>query len=55
MICQECQQRQATIHFTKIINGEKTTGITIMQTDKGMDSGDIIKIKEIGGIIWIII
>ena len=24
MICQECQQRQATIHFTKIINGEKT-------------------------------
>ena len=24
MICQECQQRQATIHFTKILNGEKT-------------------------------
>jgi protein arginine kinase activator len=22
--CQECQQHQATIHFTKIINGEKT-------------------------------
>jgi methionyl-tRNA formyltransferase len=28
-------------------NGEKTTGITIMQMDKGMDSGDIITTKEI--------
>jgi protein arginine kinase activator len=24
MKCQDCQQRQATLHFTKIINGEKT-------------------------------
>ena len=24
MQCQDCQQRQATLHFTKIINGEKT-------------------------------
>ncbi|WP_078593221.1 UvrB/UvrC motif-containing protein [Evansella clarkii] len=24
MLCQECQQRQATLHFTKIINGKKT-------------------------------
>jgi protein arginine kinase activator len=24
MICQECEQRQATLHFTKIVNGEKT-------------------------------
>ena len=24
MICQECQKRKATMHFTKIINGEKT-------------------------------
>ncbi|MBU9710840.1 UvrB/UvrC motif-containing protein [Evansella tamaricis] len=24
MLCQECQERQATLHFTKIINGEKT-------------------------------
>ncbi|WP_202081209.1 UvrB/UvrC motif-containing protein [Caldalkalibacillus salinus] len=24
MICQECGERQATLHFTKIINGEKT-------------------------------
>ena len=24
MICQECQQRPATLHFTKIINGEKS-------------------------------
>ncbi|MFD1738252.1 UvrB/UvrC motif-containing protein [Bacillus salitolerans] len=24
MICQECQQRPATLHFTKILNGEKT-------------------------------
>jgi methionyl-tRNA formyltransferase len=28
-------------------NGEKTTGITIMQMDKGMDSGDIITTQEI--------
>ncbi len=26
-----------------IMNGDKKTGITIMRTDKGMDSGDIIK------------
>ncbi|MCH1626131.1 UvrB/UvrC motif-containing protein [Ferdinandcohnia quinoae] len=24
MICQECNQRPATLHFTKIINGDKT-------------------------------
>jgi protein arginine kinase activator len=24
MICQECKQRPATLHFTKILNGEKT-------------------------------
>ena len=24
VICQECQQRSATLHFTKILNGEKT-------------------------------
>ncbi|MEG6575374.1 UvrB/UvrC motif-containing protein [Caldibacillus debilis] len=24
MICQECQKRPATMHFTKIVNGEKT-------------------------------
>lgn len=24
MICQECNQRPATFHFTKVINGEKT-------------------------------
>jgi protein arginine kinase activator len=24
MICEECNQRPATLHFTKIINGEKT-------------------------------
>lgn len=36
----------APIHRA-IINGEKKTGITIMFTDKGMDSGDIIKEKEI--------
>lgn len=25
MECQECKERPATVHFTKIINGEKTT------------------------------
>jgi protein arginine kinase activator len=24
MLCQECNKKQATLHFTKIINGEKT-------------------------------
>ena len=30
-----------------VINGEKKTGITIMQTDIGLDTGDIIKTREI--------
>ena len=30
-----------------IMNGEKETGVTIMFTDKGMDSGDIIKEESI--------
>lgn len=30
-----------------ILNGDKTTGVTIMYIDKGMDSGDIIKQKEV--------
>lgn len=24
MLCQECNKRPATLHFTKIVNGEKT-------------------------------
>lgn len=36
----------APIHHA-IINGEKETGITIMYTDKGMDSGDIITQEKI--------
>ena len=36
----------APIHWA-IINGEEKTGITIMFTDKGMDSGDIITAEEI--------
>lgn len=36
----------APIHHA-IINGEKTTGITIMRTDVGMDDGDIIVKEEI--------
>lgn len=30
-----------------IINGEETTGVTIMQTDIGVDTGDIIKSQEL--------
>ena len=30
-----------------IINGDKITGVTIMQTDIGVDTGDIIKSREI--------
>lgn len=30
-----------------VINGDKTTGITIMQTDVGVDAGDILMQKEI--------
>ncbi len=25
MICQECKERPATLHFTRVVNGEKTT------------------------------
>lgn len=24
MICQECNERPASVHFTKVVNGEKT-------------------------------
>ena len=34
------------IHFA-ILNGEKTTGITIMKTNEGVDTGDIIYQEEI--------
>ncbi len=30
-----------------VINGDKTTGVTIMQTEEGVDTGDIIDVKEI--------
>ena len=30
-----------------VLNGDKTTGVTIMYLDEGMDSGDIIKQKEV--------
>lgn len=30
-----------------IINGEEKTGITIMEMDEGLDTGDILKIREI--------
>ena len=30
-----------------IINGDKTTGVTIMKMDEGMDTGDIILSNEI--------
>lgn len=36
----------APIHYA-IINGEEETGITIMQMDEGLDSGDIIAQKSI--------
>ncbi len=36
----------APIHHA-IINGDKETGITIMFTDKGMDSGDIIESESV--------
>jgi methionyl-tRNA formyltransferase len=34
------------IHYA-LLNGEKTTGITIMKTDIGIDTGDVIMQKEI--------
>ena len=36
----------APIHHA-ILNGDKETGITIMYTDKGMDTGDIISMESI--------
>ena len=31
MICQECNKRPATLHFTKIINGEKERSFTFVR------------------------
>ncbi len=31
-----------------ILNGETETGVTLMQMDKGMDTGDIIAVKSLG-------
>ncbi|GGE83893.1 hypothetical protein [Priestia taiwanensis] len=35
MICEECKERPAALHFTKIINGEKTEGHLCEQCAKG--------------------
>ncbi|MGP4082466.1 UvrB/UvrC motif-containing protein [Pseudalkalibacillus sp. R45] len=40
MYCQECQQRPATLHFTKIINGKKNEFHICEQCAK--DKGDLI-------------
>ncbi len=36
----------APVNWT-IINGDKVTGVTIMQMDEGMDSGDILLVREV--------
>jgi methionyl-tRNA formyltransferase len=36
----------APVNWT-IINGEEMTGVTIMQMDEGMDSGDILLVREV--------
>jgi len=36
----------APVNWT-IINGEKVTGVTIMQMDEGMDSGEILLVREV--------
>ena len=40
------QYRGATPIQTSIINGDKVTGVTIMQTDAGIDTGDMILAGE---------
>ena len=32
---------------TAIVNGEKVTGVTIMQLDEGMDTGDMLAVREV--------
>lgn len=51
--------RGSTPIQTAIINGDKTTGVTTMYMDEGLDSGDIIlqeeieiKDNETAGIVW---
>jgi protein arginine kinase activator len=47
MICQECNQRPATLHFTKIVNGEKTE---FHLCDKcAQEKGDIYIINNSSG------
>ena len=33
---------------TAIVNGETVTGVTIMQLDEGMDTGDMLAVREVG-------
>ncbi|MBQ9557610.1 MAG: methionyl-tRNA formyltransferase [Clostridia bacterium] len=33
---------------TAIVNGENVTGVTIMQLDEGMDTGDMLAVREVG-------
>ncbi len=47
MICQECKERPATLHFTKIINGEKTE---IHLCDKcAQEKGDLFMFGGVSG------
>jgi protein arginine kinase activator len=47
MICQECNQRPATLHFTKILNGEKTE---VHLCDKcAQDKGDMFMMDGTSG------
>jgi len=47
MICQECKERPATMHFTKVVNGEKTT---IQLCEKcAQEKGGLFMIDGAGG------
>lgn len=47
MICQECQERPATLHYSKIVNGEKTD-IHLCETCAN-DSNNKYIFSQIGG------
>lgn len=47
MLCQECNERPATLHLTKIINGEKT--ILHLCEKCAQEKGDVFMMQSSGG------
>ena len=47
MLCEKCQEREATIIYTEIINGVKTEHSLCSECAKDMDFGDELPFAEL--------